>query len=53
MTVGEVIGVDFSPYPNVTRWVDTMKKLPSWSKVNEAFNWLVSSVKGQKFVTLS
>jgi glutathione S-transferase len=53
VTVGEVIGVDFSPYPNVTRWVDTMKKLPSWSKVNEAFNGLVSSVKGQKFVTLS
>jgi hypothetical protein len=48
-----VIGVDFSPYPNVTRWLDTMKKLSSWPKVNEAFDGLVASVKDQKFVTLA
>ena len=53
MTLGEVIGVDFSPYPNVKRWLDTMKKLPSWPKVNEVFDGLVQSVKGQKFVTLA
>jgi glutathione S-transferase len=53
VTLGEVIGVDFSPYPNVRRWLDTMKKLPTWPKVNEVFNGLVASNKGQKFVTLS
>jgi len=53
VTLGEVIGVDFSPYPNVKRWLDTMKKLPSWPKVNEVFDGLVASVKGQKFVTLA
>jgi len=37
----------------VKRWLDTMKKLPSWPKVNEVFNGLVASVKDQKFVTLS
>jgi len=53
VTLGEAIGVDFSPYPNVKRWLDNMKKLPSWPKVNEAFNGLVAHVKGQKFVTLA
>ena len=53
VTLGELIGVDFSPYPNVKRWLDTMKKLPSWPKVNEAFNGLAASTKGQTFVTLS
>jgi glutathione S-transferase len=53
VTLGEVVGVDFTPYPSVKRWLDTMKKLPSWPKVNEAFDGLVASVKGQKFVTLA
>jgi glutathione S-transferase len=53
VTLGDVIGVDFSPYPNVQRWLGNMKRLPSWPKVNEAFNGLVTSVKGQKFVTLA
>ena len=53
VTLGEIIGVDFSPYPNVKRWLDTMKKLPSWASVNEAFDGLREAVKGQQFVTLS
>jgi glutathione S-transferase len=53
VSLGEVIGVDFSPYPNVKRWLDTMKTLPNWNKVNEAFYGLVQSLKGQKFVTLA
>jgi glutathione S-transferase len=53
VTLGEVIGVDFSPYPNVKAWIGRMKKLPNWDKVNEVFNGLVESVKGQPFVTLA
>ena len=53
VTLGEVIGVDFAPYPNVKAWIARMKKLPNWDKVNEVFNGLVESVKGQPFVTLS
>jgi glutathione S-transferase len=53
VTLGEAIGVDFSPYPNVKRWLDNMKRLPTWPKVNEVFYGLVDSVKGQKFVTLA
>jgi glutathione S-transferase len=52
VTLGEVIGVDFTPYPNVKRWLDRLKKLPNWDKVNEAFYGLVQSVRGQQFVTL-
>jgi glutathione S-transferase len=53
VTLGEVIGVDFSPYPNVKNWIARMKKLPNWDQVNEVFNGLVESVKGQPFVTLA
>jgi glutathione S-transferase len=37
LTVGEVIRLDYSAYPNITRWLTTMKARPSWTKVNEAF----------------
>ncbi len=53
VTLGEVIRVDFSAYPNVKRWLDNMKKLPSWPKINEAFYGLVEAVKAQKFVTIA
>ncbi len=53
VTLGEVIGVDFSFYPNVQKWIARMKKSPNWDRVNEVFNGLVESVKGQKFVTLA
>jgi glutathione S-transferase len=49
VTLGEVIRCDFSPYPNVQRWLGNMKKQPSWPKVNEAFYGLVEAVKGQPF----
>jgi len=52
VTLGELIGVDYSPYPNVRRWLDAMKKLPSWASVNEAFYGLREAVRGQRFVTL-
>ena len=49
LTIGEIIRCDFSPYPNIQRWIRNMKALPSWPKVYEAFNGLVGSVKDQKF----
>ena len=53
VSIGDIIGVDFSAYPNVKRWLDNMKKLRTWPKVNEAFTGLVESVKGKEFVTLA
>jgi glutathione S-transferase len=52
VTLGEVVGIDFAAYPNVKRWLDNVKQLPNWPKVNEAFNGLAASTKGQKFVTV-
>ena len=52
VTIGEIIKADFSAYPNVRRWLDNMRKLPTWPKVNEAFYGLVEAVKGQPFVTV-
>ncbi len=53
VSIGEIIRADLSAYPNVKRWLDTMKKLPSWPKVNEAFYGLTEAVKQQPFVTLA
>ena len=43
---------DFSKYPNVNRWIGTMKKLPNWDKVNEALYGYKNAVKDQQFVTI-
>ena len=53
VTLGEIIGVNFAPYPNVKHWLGTMKKSPNWAKVNEAFDGLREAVKTQTFVTLA
>jgi glutathione S-transferase len=49
VTLGEVIGCEFSAYPNVERWINNMRKLPSWAKVNEAHYGFANAVKGQPF----
>jgi glutathione S-transferase len=50
ITLGEVIRVDFSVWPNVQRWMNNVKQsLKSWDKVNEVFYGLVHSVRDQKF----
>jgi glutathione S-transferase len=53
VSLGELIRADLSPYPNVKRWIDAMKKLPNWAKVNETFYGLAGAIKDQKFVTLA
>ncbi len=48
VTLGETVRVDFSKYPNVQRWLNNMKKLPHWGKINEVFYGYVESLKGQQ-----
>jgi glutathione S-transferase len=45
IALGDVVGTDFSPYPNVQRWLNRMKQLKSWSKVNETINGFAASLK--------
>jgi glutathione S-transferase len=52
LTLGEITRCDWSKYPNVKRWVDTMKQLPSWNKVNEVLYGYAGSVKDQQFMTV-
>jgi glutathione S-transferase len=33
----EVIGFDLRPYPEVSRWIAAMRRLPGWSTANAAF----------------
>jgi len=49
VTLGEVIKCDFSKHPNVCRWIDTMKALPSWGRINEAHYGFANAVKEQQF----
>jgi glutathione S-transferase len=52
VTMGEVIKCDFSAYPNVDRWVNNMRKLKSWKKVNEAHYGFADYLKDKPFKTL-
>ena len=53
ITLGEVVHSDFSKYPNVKRWMDTVKaSIGKWDEVNEVFFGLVESTKGQAFVAI-
>ncbi len=52
VTLGEVLRVDFEPFPNVQRWLGNMKKLRSWPKVNEALYGLQGALKDLPFVTV-
>jgi len=52
LALGEIIRCDFSAYPNIQRWLATMKRLPSWPKVNEALYGFAEAVKDQKFDAL-
>lgn len=52
LTLGEVVRCDFSPYPNVQRWVGNMKRLENWDSVNEALYGLADALKEQTFDTI-
>jgi glutathione S-transferase len=50
VSIGELVGCDFSAYPNIERWLDNMKSLKSWDSVNEVFNGFVAANKGKQLV---
>jgi glutathione S-transferase len=52
LSAGELIRCDFTPYPNLSRWLANMKKRPSWTKVNQAFYDLAGSLKQTPFEVL-
>jgi len=52
VAVGEVARCDYSAFPNITRWMGNMKKLPSWKKINETIEGYAASLKDKTFVPL-
>ena len=52
VATGELIGVDLSRYPNVSRWMATMKSLKAWKEVFDAHEGFAQSLRGKTFVTL-
>ena len=52
IAAGDLVGVRLDRYPNVDRWLKTMRALPSWKKVNEATDGFAASLKGKPFVTI-
>ena len=47
VTMGEMIGFDLSPYPNVERWLSALRARPSWAEANAAFYGWRSAVRAQ------
>ena len=52
VTAGELIGCTYEGYPNVQRWLGTMKQLASWPKINEVMYGFAGSMKGKDFQNL-
>ena len=52
VTLGEILRVDYKPFPNVQRWIGNMKKLESWARINEQLYGFANAVKDAPFVTV-
>jgi glutathione S-transferase len=52
VAMAETIGSDLAAYPNVRHWLDRMKALKSWPKVNAAIDGYAASLKGNPMLAL-
>jgi glutathione S-transferase len=52
LSIGEILRCNFSAYPNVARWLDTMKARPNWAKVNKPFYDMAGRFKDRPFVAV-
>jgi glutathione S-transferase len=53
LATGDLIGMRYDRYPNIQRWMKTMRELPSWKKVNEATDGFAASLREKEFVTVA
>jgi glutathione S-transferase len=47
ITLGEAAAYDFGPYPNIRRWVATMRRLRSWDATWAGFGSFISAMQAQ------
>lgn len=52
-SVGDVTRVDLSKYPNVDRWMKSMRALPSWQATMEATTGFAKMMEAKQFVGLA
>ncbi|MGL6109512.1 MAG: glutathione S-transferase family protein [Rubrivivax sp.] len=52
VALGEITGSDFAAYPNVRHWLERMKQLKSWKKINEAIDGYAASIKANPMVAV-
>lgn len=52
LSLGDLVQCRFRRYPNVRRWRESVEALPSWQRVNEAYNGFASALQGAAFVAL-
>jgi glutathione S-transferase len=52
LSAGDLIGASFRRYPNVDRWMSTMRALPSWKTVNAVSDGFAASLREKTFVTI-
>ena len=50
VTLGDLIDLDWSDYPNIRRWMGSLRQLRSWSSVNEMFEGFAAGNRGKAFV---
>ena len=52
VALGEITGSDYAAYPNIRRWLDRMKALPSWKQVNATIDGYAASLKGSPLLAV-
>jgi glutathione S-transferase len=52
LSLGEILRCNFAAYPNIARWLNTMKARPNWAKVNKPFYDMAGRFKDKPFVAI-
>jgi glutathione S-transferase len=50
VSIGELVGCDWSEYPNIKRWLGQLRSLRTWPQVNEVFESIVAGNKDKQFL---
>jgi glutathione S-transferase len=53
LSLGDLVGWDLDPYPNVRVWRERVRADASWAKVDAAFDAFAGSLRGKPFVELA
>lgn len=52
VSLGDVIGCTFAAWPNVVRWIDTMRGRPNWQNANAGLRAWADLARGPHYVTV-